>query len=88
MELAENTVSETALNSFAQFNRNAFAVAIKDKVGGSTLRDLSPQAEVSIATLSRAINQHSISLGSVLKICTWLQRNVNEFIQQPSVADK
>ncbi|MEL6968807.1 MAG: helix-turn-helix transcriptional regulator [Bacteroidota bacterium] len=81
MYTSDLAATEAALNSFAVFNHKDFAEAIKaKKMPGDTLRKLQPKIGLSTATISRAINGHSISMESVLKICKWLDQNINEFL--------
>lgn len=80
MEMSDIAADKAALNSSASFDRSAFSAAIKSKMSSNnTLRKVSAEVELSIATLSRAMNGQKLSLDSTLKICTWLGKSINDF---------
>lgn len=81
----EIAATTAALNSSAKFNHKEFAKAIKAKMKpDDSLRKLSPQTGVSIATLSRVMNEKKVSLQSILSLCSWLNKDINEFLAAPA----
>ena len=79
--MSEIAASNAALNSSASIDHNGLSEAIKANMKpDDSLRKLSPQTGLSIATLSRAINGKSIAITSILKLCTWLEKDINEFV--------
>lgn len=60
--------------------RRDLATLVCKKRGDLTLRQLSPIAGVSRATLWRVENGHFPSLANLKKVCNWLQLDPREFL--------
>lgn len=65
------------------FDRSRFAAYVKTKRGPEGLREAARQINgVSLSTLSRLENGHTVDLQTVLHICDWLGVPVTEFISE------
>ena len=64
-----------------EFDYKEFSEAIKAKRGREdTLRSMSDQTGVSVATLSRVMQGKCSSVETILKVCYWLKQPITDFI--------
>lgn len=81
MEMKQIAVPSTAQKPIAIFDRKGFSEAISRQIGPQdTLRSVAPKIGLSIATISRAMNEHQIGFDSVMKLCAWMDKEIDEFV--------
>src|SRR5690242_14572907 len=65
------------------FDTSRFAAYVKTKRGPQGLRDVADQLNgVSLATLSRIENEHTVDLQTALRVCDWLEVPITDFISE------
>lgn len=67
---------------FVQLIRNKLAVAYIETGKTISLDFASGKIGISKATLSRVLNGHKFDIVTFLRICTWLEKEVGEFIKK------
>lgn len=66
-----------------EFDHKAFADAIKSRLKyGDTLRGISSEMGVSLATLSRVMNGKEAKIQSLILIARWMGKGLDEFIHE------
>lgn len=62
------------------FNFRCFSQVVKAKIGNNSLRWASKQTGVSVATLSRVTNGHTLKVGTIATLLSWLCMSFEDFI--------